>query len=137
MNLMAILVTGLLAGGVSCAAVQGGLLTGLVARQHKGVRPASAAMSRDHGQGRAAGTDRPALGTSRLRLGRLADDLSPVGGFLAGKLVSHTILGALLGGVGTAVELSAHTRALVQLLAGALIVCSVSPSSGCPGSRAS
>ena len=35
MNLAAILVTGLFAGGVSCAAVQGGLLTGLVARQRR------------------------------------------------------------------------------------------------------
>jgi len=33
MNLAAVLVTGLFAGGVSCAAVQGGLLTGLITRQ--------------------------------------------------------------------------------------------------------
>ncbi|HEY3692645.1 MAG TPA: hypothetical protein VGL46_20560 [Pseudonocardiaceae bacterium] len=33
MNLTAVLVTGLFAGGVSCAAVQGGLLTGLITRQ--------------------------------------------------------------------------------------------------------
>jgi len=33
MNLTAVLITGLLAGGVSCAAVQGGLLTGLITRQ--------------------------------------------------------------------------------------------------------
>lgn len=103
MNLYAILLTGLFAGGVSCSAVQGGLLTGLVARQHKVTVPASSGESGWHT--------------------RLADDLAPVGGFLAGKLVSHTILGALLGGVGTAVELSAHTRALTQLAAGALIIC--------------
>jgi sulfite exporter TauE/SafE len=51
-----------------------------------------------------------------------ADDLAPVGGFLAGKLLSHTILGALLGALGTVVQLSVHVRAMVQLAAGALIV---------------
>ena len=103
MNLYAILLTGLFAGGVSCSAVQGGLLTGLVARQHKATVPAQ----------------RSEVGWHT----KLADDLAPVGGFLAGKLVSHTILGALLGGVGTAVELSPHARAFAQLAAGALIVC--------------
>ena len=41
MNLGAVLVTGLFAGGISCAAVQGGLLTGLVTRQ-RGLSPAKA-----------------------------------------------------------------------------------------------
>ena len=44
-------------------------------------------------------------------------------GFLTGKLVSHTLLGALLGGVGTAVQLSANGRAMTQVAAGVLIVC--------------
>ena len=115
MNLMAILLTGLLAGGVSCAAVQGGLLTGLVARQPKLTPAATASNERSttHDSARETG--------GRRR--QLADDLAPVGGFLAGKLVSHTILGALLGGIGTAVQLSAHTRAWAQLIAGALIIC--------------
>jgi len=34
-NLTAVLLTGLLAGGVSCAAVQGGLLAALIARQRR------------------------------------------------------------------------------------------------------
>lgn len=34
-NLVSVLLLGLLAGGVSCAAVQGGLLAGLVSRQHR------------------------------------------------------------------------------------------------------
>lgn len=114
MNLMAVLATGLLAGGVSCAAVQGGLLTGLVARQRK-VHETVAAGSHDD----AGSPTAPAIGWRT----RLANDLAPVGGFLAGKLVSHTILGAALGGIGTAVQLSAHTRAWAQLIAGALIIC--------------
>lgn len=111
MNLMAILVTGLLAGGVSCAAVQGGLLTGLVTRQQTSSRKGPPSGWRD----------------------QLADDLTPVGGFLVGKLVSHTALGALLGGVGTAVQLSAQGRAWAQLAAGALIVCFGLAQLGVPG----
>lgn len=37
-NLTAVLLTGLVAGGVSCAAVQGGLLAGLITRQNEPVR---------------------------------------------------------------------------------------------------
>ncbi|WP_436499673.1 urease accessory protein UreH domain-containing protein [Actinokineospora sp. HUAS TT18] len=100
MDLLAVLLTGLFAGGISCAAVQGGLLAGLVARQR-------------------AEEEVPA---GRSALARLGDDLAPVGGFLAGKLVSHTILGALLGAVGGAVQLSLGTRTALQFAAGALII---------------
>jgi sulfite exporter TauE/SafE len=121
MDLMAILITGLLAGGVSCAAVQGGLLTGLVARQHGAATPVPAGKFR--GTATKAGDDTPVASRSRGWRTQLADDLTPVGGFLAGKLVSHTILGALLGGLGTAVQLSAQGRAWAQLVSGAVIVC--------------
>lgn len=121
MNLMAILLTGLLAGGVSCAAVQGGLLTGLVARQPR-LTPAATTSNVRASKPRSTATLDPAPAAGGWRR-QLADDLAPVGGFLAGKLVSHTILGALLGGIGTAVELSADTRGWAQLIAGALIIC--------------
>jgi hypothetical protein len=55
-NLGAVLVTGLFAGGISCAAVQGGLLTGLVTRQRGAAtdparRPARRpGPSQEHGQ---------------------------------------------------------------------------------------
>jgi sulfite exporter TauE/SafE len=105
-SLISVLLLGLFAGGVSCAAVQGGLLAGLVARQQpQAVRSAP----RPHGRTAAPPTT-------------MGDDLAPVSGFLAGKLLSHTILGALLGTLGTAVQLSAHLRAIVQLVAGALII---------------
>ncbi len=106
-SLVSVLLLGLLAGGVSCAAVQGGLLAGLVSRQQI----------------------TPPAGGKRLRSTKslpapvkLGDDLAPVGAFLAGKLLSHTTLGALLGLAGTAVQLSAHVRAMVQLAAGVLII---------------
>ena len=182
MNLGAVLVTGLFAGGVSCAAVQGGLLTGLVTRQRAAAasaakgnrRPApKQAPSRPGGSGatrsasasqggvkvksgakgkkttgkkatpRAGGgvaTATRAPGpTARtveppppahLRIGRflrthagaVGDDLTPVGGFLAGKLIAYTLLGALLGALGGVVQLSVRITTLAQIGAGLLVV---------------
>ena len=102
MNLVAVLITGLFAGGISCAAVQGGLLTGLITRQ-QAARPATT-------DSRAAQSNPPspddADGESRSWRGQLGDDLAPVSGFLAGKLAAYTLLGGLLGALGGVVQLS-------------------------------
>lgn len=108
MTLWGVFVTGLVAGGASCAAIQGGLLAGLVARR----RPASSAPGDDDAEGAAHTRPQPA----RL------DDAIPVGGFLAGKLVSHTILGAGLGVVGDAIQVGFRTRAFIQIAAGVLML---------------
>ncbi|MGH9242940.1 MAG: sulfite exporter TauE/SafE family protein [Acidimicrobiales bacterium] len=105
MSLWAVLVTGLFAGGASCAAVQGGLLAAVVARRHP--EPATAA-GKSKGRGR---TSAPP-----------GQDAVPVGSFLAGKLVTHTVLGALLGLLGDTVQLGVKTRAWVQIGAGLLMV---------------
>lgn len=114
MNLLPVLATGLFAGGVSCAAVQGGLLTGLITRQ------------------RAAAGEEAALRDWR---GRLGDDLAPVGGFLAGKLVSHALLGALLGALGGVVEISVGVRTWLQIGAGLVVVVFGLAQLGVPGFR--
>lgn len=111
-HLVAVLVTGLLAGGVSCSAVQGGLLTGLIIRQH-------AAPTRA----------RP------TRRGQFGDDLIPVGGFLAGKVVSHCLLGVLLGALGSVVQLSIGARTTLQIGAGLLIITLGLAQLGVPGVR--
>lgn len=93
MNLAAVLVTGLFAGGLSCAAMQGGLLTGLITRQRVATaQPTTLGASSDTGA-------KSAVQTAQQRGWRaqLSDDLAPVGGFLTGKLVSHALLGASLG----------------------------------------
>ena len=95
MNLWSVFLTGLLAGGASCAVVQGRLLASAVARRHDA---------------------RPDADWSRL------DDAVPVGGFLAGKLVSHAIAGALLGLIGNAAQLSFRTRAFMQIAAGVVMI---------------
>ena len=134
MNLGAVLLTGLFAGGISCATVQGGLLTGLVARQRHtppqlskrkpaptdGQRLAVKPAQRQ-GRGSHPYRARTVAPPTPLRA-RLADDLAPVGGFLAGKLVSHTLLGLALGVLGSVVQLSVGVRAAAQIFAGILIV---------------
>ncbi|WP_328622146.1 urease accessory protein UreH domain-containing protein [Streptomyces sp. NBC_00354] len=99
--------TGLLAGGASCAAVQGGLLAGAVARRRSPDPKPSPKSSR---------TPRPA------RQADVGTPLAPVGAFLAGKLVSHTALGALLGVFGSALQPSPRTQAVLLLVVGAVMV---------------
>lgn len=109
MNWGMVLGAGLLAGATTCAATQGGLLVGLITRQRK-----------------AAG-EAPRAG--------LADDLAPVGGFLVGKLLSHTALGFVLGAIGTLVGFNPKVGAVAQWIAGILMITLGLGSLGVPGFR--
>ncbi len=90
-NVAAVLLTGLFAGGVSCAAVQGGLLTGLITRQRDAIAQPTAVSPRS-GQDRArevggamSSTDTPrAIQTTQRPTwcAQLGDDLAPVSGLL-------------------------------------------------------
>ncbi len=111
MSLWAVLLTGLLAGGASCAAVQGGLLAGTLARR----RPEPAAKRGGRSGGKRRKVD-PTLPPAR------AEDLAPVGAFMVGKLASHVVLGAALGLVGNAVQIAPRARAAVQIAAGVAMV---------------
>jgi sulfite exporter TauE/SafE/copper chaperone CopZ len=125
-NLTAVLLTGLLAGGVTCAAVQGGLLAGLITRQRAVAVGASGATTSSRAMPpRATGS----------RGARLVDDLLPVGAFLTGKLSSHTVLGALLGALGGIAQLSPRVSAAVQMIAGAVILIFGLAQLGVPGLR--
>lgn len=97
--------TGLLAGGASCAAVQGGLLAGAVTRRRT---PAPTSVRK---------TPRTSLPASET-----ATPLAPVGAFLVGKLLSHTLLGVLLGVFGSALQPSPRVQAVLMLAAGLLMV---------------
>ncbi|MCP2260030.1 Sulfite exporter TauE/SafE [Streptoalloteichus tenebrarius] len=132
MSLTAVLVTGLAAGGVSCAAVQGGLLAGVVARQRP--EPVSCHAEPSGCCGESGGVaSSPEDERSPAR--RLGDDLAPVAGFLAGKLVSHTALGALLGALGGVVQLSSDVRLVLQFVAGVVVVALGLAQLGVPGFR--
>ncbi|MFI5520517.1 sulfite exporter TauE/SafE family protein [Streptomyces platensis] len=117
--------TGLLAGGASCAAVQGGLLAGAVTRRRTPAasststptcKPSSPPASR--GTTTTLAKDRPAAAANASE----PKPLAPVGAFLAGKLLSHTVLGALLGVFGDALQPSPRTQAVLLLVAGAFMV---------------
>ncbi len=142
MNLAAVFATGLLAGGVSCAAVQGGLLTGLITRQRAATAEPAVPPRRAKGRTRPAGSTETRAGSARpvqtqrpARRAHLGDDLTPVGGFLAGKLASHTLLGALLGALGGVMELSVGVRTWLQIGAGVLIIVFGLAQLGVPGFR--
>jgi len=149
MSLTSVFLTGLLAGGASCAAVQGGLLAGVVARQRDTAgQPAPTRAVAERRTGAGAKTSTSAKTSTRAKTPRvrakvvepprpvgavLADDLAPVSGFLAGKLVSHTLLGAALGALGGAVQLGSGTRAVAQIAAGTLMVLLALGQLGVPG----
>jgi sulfite exporter TauE/SafE len=89
------LTTGLLAGGASCAAVQGGLLASAVTRRHDALSSESQ---------------------------RHTGPFAPVAAFLGAKLVSHTLLGAALGVLGAAIQPSAQVQAVLLIAAAVLMV---------------
>lgn len=89
MNLWLVFLTGLTSGGVTCAAMQGGLLASIIANQKKTTQVA--------GFGK--------------------DDYLPVAAFLTAKLISHVVLGFFLGWLGSRVELSLPARLFFQTFA--------------------
>ncbi len=95
MNLWVIFLTGLTTGGLSCLAVQGGLLTSIIANQKEQERTK----------------------TSKNFSLKSFDDLDwmPVGMFLLAKLIAHVILGFLLGALGSTLSLSLNVRLFFQV----------------------
>ncbi|MFN2506074.1 MAG: hypothetical protein ABR540_17950 [Acidimicrobiales bacterium] len=131
MNIWSVFVTGLFAGGASCAAVQGGLLAGAVARRQRTETPDSTDLGADgepaavavpdpHYEAAATADVEPAGQGSRGGVGVLArpvapsliDDAAPVAGFMVGKPVSHVAFGALLGLFGAALQSNFRVRAV-------------------------
>ena len=90
-NIWLALITGLTTGGISCLAVQGGLLTSSIANQK--------------------GADEAKSGNFRF-----------VAYFLISKLVAYTILGFLLGLLGSFIILSLKTQAIFQILIGIFLI---------------
>jgi uncharacterized protein len=108
MNLLAIFLTGLTTGGLTCLAVQGGLLATALPRQV--VIPA-AKQSRK-GQ----------PSTATLTSIQLPKNPLPVVYFMAAKLIAYTILGFLLGTLGAAVQVTPTIQAVMQMIAGLFMV---------------
>ncbi len=99
-NLAVVFLTGLTTGGLSCLAVQGGLLASSVAVQAQD----------DFAHSSADSIAKNGSAKKHVAL--------PIALFLASKLVAYTILGLLLGWVGSALALTPQLRAIVQIAIG-------------------
>lgn len=147
MNWWAIFAAGLLAGATTCAATQGGLLVGLIARQRKAeaapglsvqervdqmVATRRAALSAPDGKGASSTRNSSPVTSRTLSLG---DNLAPVAGFLTGKLIVLTITGAVLGTLGSVVTLDVRIGQFAQVLAGVVMVTLGLATIGVPGMK--
>ncbi len=97
-------ITGLTTGGLSCLAVQGGLLTGSLAQQLENDlknRPASGKNTAAH--------FRPTVAR-------------PILLFLIAKIIAYTLLGALLGALGSVFSINPLAQGLLQLAVGIFMV---------------
>lgn len=86
-NLITIFITGLVTGGLTCLAVQGGLLATLIAQKKSAVDKAT----KDKGK-----------------------NALPIFAFLVAKIVAYTALGFLLGWLGSVVQLSLPIKIAMQ-----------------------
>src|ERR1041384_5960298 len=110
-QLMVAFVTGLTTGGLSCLAVQGGLLASSLAHQIEQDYAERAAQPKKHRgkKHQPAPTPRPS-------------SAFPILLFLIAKIVAYTFLGALLGLLGSYLTLSPATRAIFMILIGIFMI---------------
>ncbi|HJX45578.1 MAG TPA: sulfite exporter TauE/SafE family protein [Patescibacteria group bacterium] len=101
MNLFLIFLTGLTTGGLSCLALQGGLLASVIANQKE----------QEHQNNISDNIQNKSNNTSYN-----THDLLPVVMFLGAKLTIHTILGFFLGLLGSVISLSLGVRLIFQIL---------------------
>ena len=105
MNLWAIFFTGLFTGGLTCLAVQGGLLATTIARREE------ERLKEFENLSRLSARLAPSLRSS-----------APILSFLIAKLVAYSILGFFLGWLGSAFQLSLTTRTILQFAVGIFMV---------------
>lgn len=113
MNLWLIFLTGLTTGGLACLAVQGGLLTSVIANQKdQELEELDANKESLKAKKRAEYLAKMKSNSSLTKIDKM--DWMPVGIFLVTKLISHTILGFLLGFLGEKLSLSLGVRLTFQ-----------------------
>lgn len=101
-------ITGLTTGGLSCLAVQGGLLASSLAHQIE--QDYAGQISSGHKKSK----QQPVVERTNSAL--------PISLFLVAKLVAYTLLGALLGWVGSYLTFSPMTRAILLFAIGIFMV---------------
>jgi sulfite exporter TauE/SafE len=101
-------VTGLTTGGLSCLAVQGGLLASSLAHQIEQDYLEQSTMPKKHGK--------------KIVPPQRSSSALPILLFLIAKLVAYTLLGILLGWVGSFLTLSPLTRAFLMIAIGIFMI---------------
>lgn len=102
-NIVLAFVTGITTGGLSCLAVQGGLLASSLANQIENDVQTAAASS----------------GKKKKQAQKSQSNLAPpILAFLAAKLLAYTVLGFILGLLGQMFQLSPVARAVLQIAIG-------------------
>jgi len=110
-KLLVAFVTGLTTGGLSCLAVQGGLLASSLAHQ----------IEQDYAEQAAQAGRKKQRGKKNQPQPRSSSAL-PIFLFLVAKIVAYTLLGALLGLLGSYLTLSPATRAILMILIGVFML---------------
>jgi uncharacterized protein len=106
MNIWAAFLTGLTTGGITCVAVQGGLLAAVIANQ------------KNHRSLLEAAANKPIQLFS-------ARDWLPITSFLGAKLIAHTLLGFALGSIGALFTTSHSVALFFQFLTGIFMLATV------------
>ncbi len=108
-QIMVAFVTGLTTGGLSCLAVQGGLLAGTLAHQ----------IEEDYTQ---QAVQKKPNQKNKVQAPVRSNAAQPILLFLAAKIVAYTLLGALLGLLGSYLSLSPTTRAVLMVAIGVFMI---------------
>ena len=108
-QLVVAFITGVTTGGLSCLAVQGGLLASSLAHQIEQGYVEQVAQGKGRKKAKAI---EPVRTNSAL----------PIFLFLVAKIVAYTLLGALLGLVGSYLTLSPMTRAILMIAIGVFMI---------------
>jgi uncharacterized protein len=106
-QLIVAFITGLTTGGLSCLAVQGGLLASSLAHQ----------IEQDYLE-QAGHAERKKQQGKKTRVQSRSSSALPILLFLGAKIVAYTLLGALLGLLGSYLTLSPTARATLMILIG-------------------
>ena len=114
MDLWLIFITGLTTGGLSCLAVQGGLLASAMTKQV--AVPASETRNSKKTPER---QNKPQPMVTSLQL---PTNPWPVVYFLAAKLAAYTLLGFLLGALGSALQITPPVQAVMQIIAAIFMI---------------
>jgi uncharacterized protein len=117
-------ITGLTTGGLSCLAIQGGLLTASLANQLEQdmLKPPMTGKKQSGSQTKKASTSRSTREISAGQKRTRPNTALPIALFLLAKLIAYTLLGALLGWAGSFLTISPQSRAILMLIIGIFMV---------------